>query len=429
MSKVLVVDDERLMRDLLGALLTRHGHDVITAASGPEGLELFRTHRPQLTVLDLSMPDMDGIAVLRRLRAIDEQAAVVVLTGTGTDDLENQARQLGVTDFLKKALSPDVIVAALERASGQVAGSAASTAPGAALTPPEGEASILVVEDEPNSREMVTQFLLNRGYHVRSAPDGAEALFMVQEQAPHLIVLDLYMPGMNGIEVIKTLKRRDFRGSIIVLTGSQDEKLLEQALELGSVDVLGKPVDLDRLMLAIDVGLLLSGSPTPMSSSRATPAGQAKPVAASTTAPDATRARQAPVEPQETRPGRSRPEILVVEDEPDASRLLRDYLLLQGYAVKFAATGAEALSLLQKRTPDVLIMDLSMPGVNGVEMLRRLQTSRPNGLPFGVIIQTGSAGDALLDQARALGHFEILHKPVDFKQLDAAIKLQLKHKS
>jgi DNA-binding response OmpR family regulator len=256
MGKVLVVDDERLMRDLLGALLTRHGHDVITAASGPEGLELFRTHRPQLTILDLSMPDMDGIAVLKRVRVIDAHAAVVVLTGTGTDDLEHQARQLGVTDFLKKSFSPDVIVAALDRATRHVAQSSTSAVPG----PASAEASILVVEDEPNSREMVTQFLVNRGYHVRAAQDGAEALFMVQEQAPHLIVLDLYMPGVNGIEVIKALKRRDFRGSIIVLTGSQDEKLLEQALELGSVDVIGKPVDLDRLMLAIDVGLLLSGS-------------------------------------------------------------------------------------------------------------------------------------------------------------------------
>jgi CheY-like chemotaxis protein len=182
-------------------------------------------------------------------------------------------------------------------------------------------------------------------------------------------------------------------------------------------------------MLAIDVGLLLSGSASSPSSSRATPVIHSKPIAAKSPALGAAASEhQAAVAPRTARPKRSRPEILVVEDEPTASRLLRDYLLGQGYVVKFAATGAEALPLLQKYTPDVLIMDLSMPGVNGVEMLRRLRDSHPEGFPFGVIIQTGSAGDALCDQARALGKFDILHKPLDLKQLDVAIKLQLTSK-
>lgn len=94
MATILVVDDEKMVSDLLTAVLVRHGHEVLIAAGGREALELFRKHSPKITLLDLQMPDMNGIAVLKQIRAIDPKAAVMVLTGGGTDDLENQAREL-----------------------------------------------------------------------------------------------------------------------------------------------------------------------------------------------------------------------------------------------------------------------------------------------------------------------------------------------
>jgi DNA-binding response OmpR family regulator len=573
MGTVLIVDDERLMRDLLQDLLTRHGHQVLTAESGPAALELFQAHRPRVTLLDLNMPGMDGLTVLKRLRAIDGHAAVVVLTGGGTEQLENQARQLGVTDFLKKGFSPEVILASLQRLLQTPAQllptSVRSAHPGAPASQ-----SLLVVEDEANSRELIAQFLTKKGYRVRTAADGAQAFRAVQEEPPQLIVLDLYMPEMNGVEVLRRLRAQGFRGNIIVLTGSQDEDLLRQALELGSVDVLNKPVEVERLGLAIDIGLALTDS-APSEQAKPVPT-QAQPVSRGAEQPvtvllvedeaqlarlvsdtltaqgyDVVVARDGDaafrifrergesidilltdvmlphingldlttlvqgqwphtkiilcsgqlssaelantgmaflpkpftaddlletlgtllprpsprqgqvIRPQEPhanvdsgqrtgtgeRPGAPRPtqsqmpqpsatrasgnkqpSVLVIDDDVDISTVLREFLRRQGYSVRFAATGGEALVLLQKAAPDLLIMDLSMPGLNGVDTLRRLRSAHPNGLPYGVIVMTGSMGDKLFDEAKALGGLEILPKPLDPMLLEAAIKVQLERR-
>src|SRR2546427_8655084 len=105
MARILVVDDERVFCDLLKTVLGSHGHEVFTAYGGREALDLFSQHRPQFTLLDLRMPEMNGIEVLRRIRTIDASAAVMILTAWGSDALEKQARQLGVTDFLSKTLA------------------------------------------------------------------------------------------------------------------------------------------------------------------------------------------------------------------------------------------------------------------------------------------------------------------------------------
>jgi DNA-binding response OmpR family regulator len=118
--------------------------------------------------------------------------------------------------------------------------------------------SILVVDDEPPICELLQRFLSLRGYRVRVANDGPQALASVEQEVPQLIVLDMNMPGMNGVEVLRKLRVKKYTGGVILLTTGQDDKLLEEALDLGSVDVMGKPVDLERLALAIQVGCILT---------------------------------------------------------------------------------------------------------------------------------------------------------------------------
>lgn len=270
MATILIVDDEQLICDLLRAVLGRQGHEVVTASNGKEGLELFKKHKPRFTLLDLRMPEMNGIEVLKNIRAIDPKAAVMILTAWGSDALERQARQLGVMDFLSKGLALDVLVAAMERAlpkpvkapaaAPAAAPSAAPAAPGApaAVVPPAAMDSILVVDDEPPICELLQRFLSLRGYRVRAANDGPQALASVEQEVPQLIVLDMNMPGMNGVEVLRKLRERKYAGGVILLTTGQDDNLLQEALDLGSVDVMGKPVDLERLALAIQVGCILT---------------------------------------------------------------------------------------------------------------------------------------------------------------------------
>jgi CheY-like chemotaxis protein len=105
MAKILVIDDEQGIRDLLDTLLRRKGYDVILAASGQKGLELFRRERPDVIVLDLKMPGMDGLTVLRQIRNLDPKKPVIVLTGAGTAEAEEQVRALGATEFVEKEFS------------------------------------------------------------------------------------------------------------------------------------------------------------------------------------------------------------------------------------------------------------------------------------------------------------------------------------
>jgi CheY-like chemotaxis protein len=115
MAKILVIDDEQGIRELLDALLRRKGYDVVLAESGRKGLELFRRERPDVLVLDLKMPEMDGLTVLRQIRSLDPRMPVIILTGAGTAEAEQQVRALGVTEYVEKEFSLHLLGDALKR--------------------------------------------------------------------------------------------------------------------------------------------------------------------------------------------------------------------------------------------------------------------------------------------------------------------------
>ena len=102
MTKILIIDDEQGIRDLLDTLLRRKGYDVVVAENGQEGLKVFRRERPNVVVLDLKMPGMDGLTVLQEVRKLDPNKPVIILTGAGTPEIEQQVRALGVTEFVEK---------------------------------------------------------------------------------------------------------------------------------------------------------------------------------------------------------------------------------------------------------------------------------------------------------------------------------------
>ena len=121
MATILVMDDEQMLCDLLKDTLSRCGHEVLTATDGRKGIELFTQRRPHLTLLDLRMPEMSGIEVLKRIRALDPQARVIIMTGGDPEVWEKQARELGVTEFLRKGVGLKVLIEALGKALQQPA--------------------------------------------------------------------------------------------------------------------------------------------------------------------------------------------------------------------------------------------------------------------------------------------------------------------
>jgi len=257
MATILVIDDERMLCDLLQEMLRRHGHEVFTAYSGQEGIQAFQRHRPQFTLLDLHLPDMNGIEALTRIREHDPKADAMILTGAGSDKLERQARDLGVTDFLIKGLSPEVLISAVARALQPPVQPASPESGGGISRTSHGE-SILVVDDERPICELLKKYLTNQGFRVHTAQDGLSALALADLEQPQLIVLDIYMPGMTGVEVLRKLRAKKFPGGVMMLTGCEDHALLKEALDLGSLDIIGKPFDLERVGLAVEVSLILA---------------------------------------------------------------------------------------------------------------------------------------------------------------------------
>ena len=115
MATILVIDDEPGIRDLLDTLLSRKGYDVVLADSGQKGLEVFRRARPDVIVLDLKMPGMNGVTVLQQIRSLNPTQPVIVLTGAATPESEQQVRALGVTEYVEKEFSLHLLGDALKR--------------------------------------------------------------------------------------------------------------------------------------------------------------------------------------------------------------------------------------------------------------------------------------------------------------------------
>ncbi|MFI5339825.1 MAG: response regulator [Candidatus Methylomirabilales bacterium] len=106
---------------------------------------------------------------------------------------------------------------------------------------------VLVVDDEPDAVELLKEFLLGKGYEVLTASDGEEALHKLKEERPHLILLDVRMPKMSGLEVLKQIREIDHEVGVIMVTAVHEEETGRQALRMGAVDYITKPLDLKYL--------------------------------------------------------------------------------------------------------------------------------------------------------------------------------------
>lgn len=113
------------------------------------------------------------------------------------------------------------------------------------------QARILVVDDEPEVRQLVADFLEAKGYEVTTATSGVEALAAVAAQRPHLVLLDIMMPRMNGLEALQRIRQLDQSVGIIMLTAVEDEAIAKEAMRKEAYDYITKPIDFGYLELAI----------------------------------------------------------------------------------------------------------------------------------------------------------------------------------
>ncbi|MCA9523992.1 MAG: response regulator [Myxococcales bacterium] len=243
---VLVIDDDEMVRDLLMRVLSHEGFRVLTAANADEGVEMARAARPSAITLDVMMPGRDGWSVLTELKADAELADIPVIMLTMVDD-KGRGFALGATDYLTKPINRARLVTLLNR-----------------YCVARRERCVLVVEDEAQTRELLSRVLSKDGWEVLQAENGRSALESMALRVPDIVLLDLMMPEMDGFQFI-----REFRADprcrdvpVVVLT-AMDLSEAERARLSGTVaEILEKgALSIDELLELIRGHLRGSASP------------------------------------------------------------------------------------------------------------------------------------------------------------------------
>ena len=121
MEKILVIDDEKPTLSMFRLFLDAYGYKVYTAENGADGLEIFHKEKPAIVLTDVKMPGVDGLGVLRQIKEIAPQTAVIVITGHGDTALAEQAVALHAVDFIPKPIKKEALDAALEKAREKLA--------------------------------------------------------------------------------------------------------------------------------------------------------------------------------------------------------------------------------------------------------------------------------------------------------------------
>ncbi|MDD0840795.1 PAS domain S-box protein [Curvibacter sp. HBC61] len=261
--RALVVDDNLHAAAVLADLLRGMSFEVSVVHSGPEALQHLtqaqdRGAPVEVLVLDWQMPDMDGLEVARRLPALNlaQPPLSVMVTGHGRDDLLDGARALGIAEVLVKPVNPSQMFDALMRLMGQPQARSAEPAPGGSpqdLLQPLLGARLLVVEDNELNQQVAAELLTDAGFVVELASNGREALDKLRQQPVDLVLMDMQMPVMDGLEATRAIRAQpDTRHlPVIAMTANAMDADRERCLAAGMNDHLAKPVNPDDLWLAL----------------------------------------------------------------------------------------------------------------------------------------------------------------------------------
>ena len=187
---VLIIDDDQNSIDMMSRFLKKQGYAVMSACSGLSGIELAVKHTPDMITLDVIMPEMDGWEVLASLQENEKtkNIPVIMVTLANEPDL---GFSLGATDYLTKPIDWNSLSSILKKH--QIA---------------SDSHSILIVEDDEITVEMLKKSLESDNYKVRSAKNGKEALDIINDHKPGLILLDLMMPEMDGFQFAERLREK-----------------------------------------------------------------------------------------------------------------------------------------------------------------------------------------------------------------------------
>jgi CheY-like chemotaxis protein len=239
--------------------------------------------------------------------------------------------------------------------------------------------SVLILEDDLTVLNAVSKQLTAAGYVVIPVVEGRLAIETCRARRPDLVLCDLGMPGMNGFEVIRELRREQFQAPIVVISGLDRDKG-EAALAVGANAYLAKPVDRTLLLSTVE-----------------------KEIAAART-----RARG------------TRKHIMVLEDEPMVQRLMRATLEPAGYRVTSVENGTAALETVENDRPDMVVCDIVVPGIDGVQLITQLRREYDYKEP--ILAVSGHTDEKYRRATLDAGANVFLAKPVERPVLLALVK-------
>jgi DNA-binding NtrC family response regulator len=288
--RVLLVDDEEDYVRTMSARMELRDVDSRVALNGEQALRMVEDEAPDVMVLDLRMPGIDGMAVLERVKREHPNVEVVILTGHGSDKEEKEARRLGAFEYLEKPadtghllrtiraawkkglnllkdskdeFARSMTAAALAEADVPEMAKGIMEEPLARRTEPQPEPppprptssaealKVLFVDDEEDFVRTMAERMEMRDLGGDVALSGEQALDMLQDEIPDVMVLDLRMPGMGGMEVLRRVKKMYPEVQVVIMTGHGSDEDEAEARRLGAVDYLRKPVEISELVEAV----------------------------------------------------------------------------------------------------------------------------------------------------------------------------------
>ncbi|WP_300299484.1 PleD family two-component system response regulator [Ferrovibrio sp.] len=258
-ARILVVDDIRTNIKVLEAKLTSEYYEVITAGSGPEALDAVASQKPDLILLDVMMPGMDGFEVCRRLKADPEAAHIPVIMVTALGDPEDRVQGLsaGADDFLTKPVDDTAMFARVrsllrvklmldelrmrERTSASLG---VISPPVPKLDEDYASAQILLVEDNPRDQVRL-QRMLEGQFRTELIADGMEALNRARQVEYDSVVVSLSLQNPDGLRLCSHFRTTEETRNvpILLLVGPDDQKQLVKGLEIGVTDYVVRPID------------------------------------------------------------------------------------------------------------------------------------------------------------------------------------------
>jgi len=241
---ILVVDDDLDCREVVCRLLRGAGCQARAVASGRKALAEIAKPEIGLVVTDMHMPDGNGIQLIEQIVKTRPELEIIVFSGQATDSTRQRAHELGCRAVIDKPDSDELL--RLARAALGSDRTERLAAEGRPVRKPE-LGRVLLVDDHPEFARVVNKLLEKRGYRTTIAHDGVEALERFTAGEFELVLMDINMPRMDGVEATRRIRQVDRNVSILLISGESSSQQVFAALSAGAESMLPKPVNLALL--------------------------------------------------------------------------------------------------------------------------------------------------------------------------------------